>query len=280
MMYDFELEGAPYPNSDVQYEKQVIVEVNYFNFIELLTKLKEQEIWAIGTLRADRMRQCKLNTEKELKKEGRGSFDGAIDLYSGVSIVRWYDKQVQLASNFTHIEPVGTVTRWSKKDNKMIEISRQCIADAYNKSMSGVDLFDMFRSLYHMNHMSNRWYIRIFFWILSSSIINGWVLHKKHCNVLGITKKNQLTLIQFTAEVSDGLIKNAILQPRCSGGRPRLNTSVFSEFDTSLSPKRRRRAPDLQKVAQDIRYDKSEHWPIHREDRPRCFLCKEKCRIG
>ena len=92
---------------------------NYFNFIELLTKLKEQEIWAIGTLRADRMRQCKLKTEKELKKEGRGSFDGAIDLNSGVIIVRWYDnKQVQLASNFTHIEPVGTVTKWSKKTIK------------------------------------------------------------------------------------------------------------------------------------------------------------------
>ena len=39
---------------------------NYFNFIQLLTKLKEQEIWAIGTFRADRMRQCKLKTEKEL----------------------------------------------------------------------------------------------------------------------------------------------------------------------------------------------------------------------
>ena len=113
--------------------------------------------------------------------------------------------------------------------------------------MGGVDLFDMFRSLYHMDHKSQRWYIRIFFWILSASIINGWVLYKKHCNVLGITKKNQLTLIQFTAEVSDGLIKNAVLQPRRSVGRPRLNTSVSSELDTCLSPKRRRRAPDLQK---------------------------------
>ena len=183
------------------------------------------------------MRQCKLKTEKELKKEGRCSFDGAIDLNSGVSIVRWYDnKQVQLASNFSYIDPVGTVTRWSKKDNKIIEISRPGIVNAYNKSMGGVDLFDMFRSLYHMDHESQRWYIRIFFWILSSSIINGWVLHKKHCNVLGITEKNQLTLIQFTAEVSDGLIKNAVLQPRRSVGRPRLNTSVISELDTSLSP--------------------------------------------
>ena len=146
MMY----EGVPDPNSEVQFEKtgycggDIVMRLidnlpkqksyklvfdNYFNFIELLIKLKEQEIWDIGTLRADRMRQCKLKTEKELKKEGRGSFDGAIDLNSGVSIVRWYaNKQVQLTSNFTHIQPVDTVTKWSRKDNKMIEISRPCIA--------------------------------------------------------------------------------------------------------------------------------------------------------
>ena len=146
--------------------------------------------------------------------------------------------------------------------------------------MGRVNLFDMLRSLYHMDHKSQRWYIRIFLWILSASIINGCVLYKKHCNVVGITKKKQLTLIQFTAEVSDGLIKNAVLQPRCSVDRSRLNTSVSSELDTNLSSKCQRRAPDLQKVAQDIRYDKSEHWPKQGEDRPRCFLCKPKCRIG
>ena len=132
MMYDFELEGVPDPNREVQYEKtgywggDIVMRlidnlpkqggyklVFDFNFIKHLTKLKEQEIWAIGTLR---MRQCKMKTEKKLKKEGRGSFDGGIDLTSGVSIVMWYDnKQVQLASNFSHIQPVGTVTKVEKK---------------------------------------------------------------------------------------------------------------------------------------------------------------------
>ena len=36
--------------------------------------------WAIGTIRQDRMRESKLKSEKELKKEGRGSYDGSVDL--------------------------------------------------------------------------------------------------------------------------------------------------------------------------------------------------------
>ena len=53
-----------------------------------------------------------------------------------------------------------------------------------------------------------------------------------------------------------------------------------SSLDTSFSPKRPRKAPDLREVIPDIRYDKHEHWPIHREDRPRCFQGKEKTRLG
>ena len=53
-----------------------------------------------------------------------------------------------------------------------------------------------------------------------------------------------------------------------------------SSLDTSVPPKRPRKAPDLREVIPGIRYDKHEHWPIHREDRPRCFLCKEKMRLG
>ena len=114
MLYDFELEGAPDPLRPPQEEvlgycgadivlrllehlpKQKGYKVifdNYFNFPELLIKLKTEKFWAIGTLRADRMRSCKLKSEKELHKEGRGSYGGAIDLNSGIGIIRWCDNK-------------------------------------------------------------------------------------------------------------------------------------------------------------------------------------------
>ena len=81
--------------------------------------------------------------------------------------------------------------------------------------MGVVDLFDMFQSLYQMDHKSKRWYIRIFYWILASSVINAWPRYRKDYVILN--KKGQfhdnsdknLTLIQFTMEVLSALVKKA-----------------------------------------------------------------------
>ena len=54
----------------------------------MLLKSKEQKFWAVGTLKLDRMRGCRLSLEKELRKAGRGSHDATVDLNSGVSLVR------------------------------------------------------------------------------------------------------------------------------------------------------------------------------------------------
>ena len=235
-----------------------------------------------GTLRTGRMRTCKLKSEKELKEEGRRSFDDSVDLNSGCCIVRWFDKKpVQLALDYVFIDPMDSVQRWSKSERKMISVPRPHIVKKYNASMGGVDLFDMFQSLYRMDHKSKRWYIRIFYWILASSVMNAWLRYQKDYVILD--KKGQfhdnrdknLTLIQFSVEVSSVLMKNAKLTPKKRVGRHALN-DISSSLDKSFSPKRPTKAPDLREVIPDIKYDKHEHWPIHRKYRPRCFLCKEK----
>ena len=164
----------------------------------------------------------------------------------------------------------------------MIEVDKPNIVKEYNDSMGGVDLFDMFQSLHCMDHKSQKWYMRILYWILSSSVFNGWLQYRKHCEALEITKKQQHTLVQFTLLVSNSFVKTSVpaTQAKQAVDRPRLNVSSGSQLDVSLSPTRRRSAPDVFPVNVDVRYDNYEHWPIHREDRPRCFLCKEKCRIG
>ena len=92
------------------------------------------------------MRTCKLKSEKELKKEGRGSFDGSVDLNSGCCIILWFDnKPVQLASNYIFIDPVDSVQRWSQSERKMTSVHRAHIVKKYNASMVGIDLFDMFQ---------------------------------------------------------------------------------------------------------------------------------------
>ena len=128
-MYDFEFDGAPdsektevvdvigYCGGDIvlhlcahlpKYMNFKIYFDNYFTYMELLIKLQEYRFWAVGTLRKDRMRNCSLKSEKDLKKIGCGAFEGAVDRNSGITIVRWLDnKPVQLASNYVFIEPTG-----------------------------------------------------------------------------------------------------------------------------------------------------------------------------
>ena len=100
--------------------------------------MKQWGISAVGTIRQDLIRGCDevLKNEKELKKDGRGSFCGAVDLNTGITIVNWYDRKiVQLASNFLFTHPIDIVQRWSSKEHKYIEVPRPQIVIVHNKGM-------------------------------------------------------------------------------------------------------------------------------------------------
>ena len=78
---------------------------NYFASQNLLAalKLKEREIHATCTMRADRMRTCPLSKENDLKKKGIGSFDFSCDRYTVVAVT----------SNVHSVEPTHRVKRYS-----------------------------------------------------------------------------------------------------------------------------------------------------------------------
>lgn len=58
------------------------------------------------------MGKCKLKSEKELKKEGRGSFDYQVETKNDIALVRWYDrKSINFLSTYTSVEPLGTCKR-------------------------------------------------------------------------------------------------------------------------------------------------------------------------
>eukprot|EP00795_Rhopilema_esculentum_P010818 gene10818-biopygen13266 len=118
-------------------------------------------------MRQDHIRGCELKGEKELKKEGRGAFDAAVDLNSGLTIVRWFDnRQVHVALNYAYNEPVEAVRRWSSKEKKHIDVTRQAIVWIYKAGMFGVDLFDMFMASYRLHHRSKKGYMRFSFGFL------------------------------------------------------------------------------------------------------------------
>ncbi|KAL3190842.1 hypothetical protein MRX96_019099 [Rhipicephalus microplus] len=85
---------------------------NYFTSVKLLLELKKIGILASGTIRGNRLAVCVLKTDKELKKEGRGSYDERVSVKGDVALVRWQDNGVvNMASTHLRVGNVGAVRR-------------------------------------------------------------------------------------------------------------------------------------------------------------------------
>ena len=74
---------------------------NWFSTMELMFALKSFGIFSSATFRTNCLNGCPLSTEKELKKQGCGSFDYRTDGNTRLHVVKWFDnKCLYLALTF------------------------------------------------------------------------------------------------------------------------------------------------------------------------------------
>ena len=172
---------------------------NWFNSIELQIVLWKQGVASIGTVRANRLKNCNMPSHKKLAKNGRGSatvktchHDG-VDLYA----VKWVDnRSVTTLSTFVAIEPLKLVKRWDKKAKSEIKVPCPSVIMMYNKFMGGVDLLDSLLALYRIPVRSKKWYNRIIFGFLDMAVVQAWLIYRADCtNAAGTEKKFLLYLI-------------------------------------------------------------------------------------
>ena len=69
--------------------------------------------------------------------------------------------------------------------------------------MGGVDLDDMLIPLYRTNIKSKQWYLKVISHCIDIVKINGWLLHKRHCEQLNISSKKRKPLLSFTCETAE-----------------------------------------------------------------------------
>ena len=107
------------------------------------------------------MRGCVLKSEKHLRKDGGGSYDGAVEKNSMIRIVRWLDNRaVQLASNYAHTEPLHKCKRYSKKEREDLEILQPNIVKLYNSyAPKFVPSSSQKQKVVHDNIFLDPWYI-------------------------------------------------------------------------------------------------------------------------
>ena len=293
-MYDFYLySGKETTNNDVPYNHlqksaQVVAKLcqelpgqkghklffdNWFSTLELFHYLKDHGIHAVGTIRANRLQGCPLESVKDLTKQGRGSYDYRVDLNSAIIIVRWMDNSVvQLASNFVGVNPVGKIDHWVKSANARSQVDCPQIVLHYNKSMGGVDLADMLIQLYRIEVKTTRWYIKVFWHMVDIAKVNSWLLYRRHQNQLNIPLKKPKTLANFTKEIAAGLMHtNKSLTEAKGCGRPKRSSIEASRHGG--------KKPAIATPCSDVRFDQYGHWPIPTQDKKRCRLCQSYSRI-
>ena len=122
---------------------------NYFTSVLLVEKLLNDGFFYAGTIRFPRMRQCEPESEKTMKKEGRGSTDFKILSDENIIIMRWFDnKPVNLISSYVAVEPIDSVRCYDQREETYTEAPRPNILKVYNTYMGGTDKLDMICALY------------------------------------------------------------------------------------------------------------------------------------
>lgn len=124
---------------------------NYFTSLPLLEYLANRGILGLGTVRRNRIPDCKLPTEKEMLRKPRGYSVEYVANINGVDVstVSWKDnKTVNLASTFVGEKEKTKARRWDKKNKKYIHIDRPHIVSEYNRHMGCVDLIDSIMGRY------------------------------------------------------------------------------------------------------------------------------------
>lgn len=177
---------------------------NFFTSIHLVFKLLADGIFACGTFRVN-----KKSYPKHLMKPDREYNSGDIEYAQSedIGIMRWKDrgaKPVTLVSNMHNSSDITTVLRKNGKGERIQVNCPTGIAD-YNKYMGGVDKFDQYMSPYSISQKSRRWWIKLFYYMVDTAIVNSYILYKESCNK---NKKKYITHLEFRSRLTDELIGN------------------------------------------------------------------------
>ena len=142
----------------------------------------------------------------------------------------------------------------------------------YNKHMGGVDLCDMLLALYRIKLGTRKWYMHIVYYCIGVSIVNAWLIYRRHCEQKKIAKKNVLPLLKFQIQIANSLLQAGKVgkqTPQGKRGRPSLSPVP----DTDGTSKRQRSSVAIPQ--NDIRFDQVGHFPLFADKQQRCRLCKK-----
>eukprot|EP00102_Acyrthosiphon_pisum_P023364 XP_016660574.1 PREDICTED: piggyBac transposable element-derived protein 4-like [Acyrthosiphon pisum] len=177
---------------------------NFFTSIPLISKLLNGGLFACGTFRVN-----KKFYPKHLMKSDNKYMPGDIEYAQSkdISVMRWKDrgaKPVTLISNMHNASESTIVNRKNKKGEKIAVKCPVGISD-YNKHMGGVDKFDQYMANYSISQKSRRWWLKLFYYMIDTAVVNSFILYKESCNTM---KKKYINHLEFRSRLTDELISD------------------------------------------------------------------------
>ena len=116
---------------------------NYFTSFRLIEAVDDRGHFLTGTVRSNRVENCKFQSVKSFSKTARGTEEHFMDGDDKFIVVRWNDNGVvTMASNAHGVNPMQRATRFSARERKKIKIPMPTVVNMYNKYMGGVDRMD------------------------------------------------------------------------------------------------------------------------------------------
>lgn len=264
-----------------EFKNHILYFDNFYTSLPLLVYLRSKGIYSLGTIRANRVPNCKLSNDKDGNNKERGYSEEFVGSAHGVEIstVLWKDtKCVRLASTYAGIKPFQTTyddvqpsktTRYDRKEKCYVDVECPNIIKEYNAHMGGVDLMDSLMSRYHIRLKTKKWTLRLFYHFIDMALVNAYILYHRI-----YTKDGEFAirseLPNFRVEVADVLC--SMTEKKRSVGRP-----------SSTSLKEAKMVKKSYAPPDDLRYDNSGHMPdcLDRSGKRMCKMpgCKSETQM-
>jgi len=231
---------------------------NFFTNLRLIDALSAKNIGATGTVRANRVENCPLETVDKMKKTKRGEYVHLRERNKDLIVVRWNDNSVvTLASNCHGIVPLATAQLWSAAEKKRVEIPMPHLIKQYNINMGGVDRMDQNIGAYRISVRTRKWWWPLFAYLLDVSMQNAWLLYR----LTPAYDVEPLDQLEFRRNICNLYYKRYHPQNRSSIGRPMGRAQPLSS-----------------RVPQEIRLDGLNHLLESSGTQRRCAVCRLKTR--
>lgn len=226
---------------------------NYFSSVPLFRELKLLGILASGTIRANRILGCELKSEKESKKEVRGSYDFKISKEEDIVIVRWHDNgPVNMVSTVVGLGNITIVKRWSEAAKKHVNIGCPQVIAECNQIMGGVDKLDFLMTFYPLKAKTKKWPVRVITHFICFAVCNSWLENIRDANAERLPKKEVKDVTAFRSDIARSLSASNTTVPN-RRGRP----------STSSPDPVRKSYVGIPMPTNSTRFDGDNHWPIH-----------------